>query len=267
MSDHKELLPLIRDYLTQEITLGNWDEIAPCSLPPDPGDVKAYLAKKKASVPKPPPKEEPPARFRAPFQPKGNSKEEDLADLREYALSCRQCPLCKTRSKLVFGQGNPNADIMFIGEAPGEDEDLQGEPFVGRAGQLLTDIIEKGMKIPRKSVYIANVLKCRPPMNRDPQPDEIVSCTPMLAWQIKIVRPKAIIALGAFASRYLLNTRSGINALRGSFHTLRLDGLVIPVMPTYHPSYVLREYTMEVRKRVWNDVTQVVKYLKEKKEA
>ncbi|MBO7542634.1 uracil-DNA glycosylase [bacterium] len=185
----------------------------------------------------------------------------------EYALGCRQCALCQTRSNLVFGSGDPEAEIMFIGEAPGEDEDLQGAPFVGRAGELLTDIIEKGMKIPRKSVYIANVLKCRPPMNRDPQPNEIDCCTPMLACQIRIIRPKAIIALGAFASRYLLNTKSGINALRGSFHTLRIDGMAIPVMPTYHPSYVLREYTIEVRRKVWNDVMQVVKLLEKSKEA
>ena len=278
MSD-KPLIPLIEDYLRQEMTLGRWDRLSPQTLPPEPGDAEAYLKKiaaakkrKEAPVKNSASQAEsgekadqtPAQRFRSPFQPTGNSKKENLIQLREYMLECRQCPLFKDRHNLVFGSGNPEAELMFIGEAPGEDEDLQGEPFVGRAGELLTDIIEKGMKIPRKSVYIANVLKCRPPMNRDPQPNEIDCCTPALVWQIKIIRPKAIIALGAFASRYLLNTKSGINALRGSFHTIRLDGMAIPVMPTYHPSYVLREYTVDVRRKVWNDVLQVVEYLKKK---
>ena len=275
------LIPLIEDYLRQEMTLGRWDKIAPSTLPPEPGDREVFLKKlaaarkaaagnggaAQASKPGANAAPETASKFRPPFQPGGRSKIENLSQLREYMLACRQCPLFKDRHNLVFGSGDPEAKIMFIGEAPGEDEDLQGEPFVGRAGQLLTDIIEKGMKIPRKSVYIANVLKCRPPMNRDPQPNEIDCCTPALAWQIKIVRPKVIIALGAFASRYLLNTKSGINALRGSFHTLRIDGMAIPVMPTYHPSYILREYTIEVRRKVWSDVTQVVKYLEQNKEA
>ncbi|MBO7434834.1 uracil-DNA glycosylase [bacterium] len=276
MSSREPLIPLVKDYLIQEMTLGRWQNIAPETLPPEPGDPKAYLeklAKAKKKAEEKTKAAAPPSgagnaagdglqKVRQPFQPEGKSKIEDLKRLREYMLECRQCPLFKDRHNLVFGSGDPEAKIMFIGEAPGEDEDLQGEPFVGRAGQLLTDIIEKGMKIPRKSVYIANVLKCRPPMNRDPQPNEIDCCTPALVWQIRIIRPKVIIALGAFASRYLLNTRSGINALRGSFHNLRLDGMTIPVMPTYHPSYVLREYTVDVRRKVWNDVLQVVEYLK-----
>ena len=185
----------------------------------------------------------------------------DLSALNTDAQGCTKCKLHEGRNTVVFGVGNPNADLMFIGEAPGADEDRQGEPFVGRAGKLLTDII-KAMKFTREDVYIANVLKCRPPGNRDPAPDEVETCSPYLIRQIELIQPKVIVALGSFAAKMLLNTKTGITALRGQFHesALAQQGDNAPViMPTYHPAYLLRN--PNAKREVWEDMQQVMELL------
>ena len=151
--------------------------------------------------------------------------------------------------------GNPEADLAFIGEAPGRDEDIKGEPFVGRAGQLLTEIITKGMGIRREKVYIANVVKCRPPENRNPEPEEIAACEPFLVKQLELIRPKVIVALGTFAAQTLLKTRMPISRLRGVWHAYH----GIKVMPTFHPAYLLRN--PQDKKTVWKDIQEVMREL------
>jgi DNA polymerase len=183
--------------------------------------------------------------------PTGN-KEADLEKVYQGMKTCKLCPLGKTRRNLVFGSGNPSARIVFVGEAPGADEDEQGLPFVGRAGQLLTDII-KAMKLERKDVYICNILKCRPPGNRNPLPDEIELCEPFLKKQLRIISPRVICALGKFAAQTLLKTETPITALRGRFHSY--EG--IKLMPTYHPAYLLRNPS--AKKLVWEDVQMIMK--------
>lgn len=174
---------------------------------------------------------------------------------------CTQCGLAETRNKTAFGVGAPNARIMFIGEAPGHDEDMQGEPFVGQAGQLLTKMIEAGMGLKRADVYICNILKCRPPNNRNPAPDEIMACKNYLWRQIELVRPEVIVALGAPAAQTLLNTRDGIGRLRSQWHEFYPSGTLgvgdmIPLMPTYHPAYLLR---MPAEKnKAWADLKMVM---------
>ena len=159
-------------------------------------------------------------------------------------------PLGKTRTNLVFGVGDPMAKLMFVGEALGRDEDLQGEPFVGRAGQLLTKIIE-AISMKRSDVYIANVLKCRPPENRNPLPEEIVLCMPYLIKQIEIIQPKVLCALGTFAAQTLLSTKAPVGTLRGKFHEYK----GIPMMVTYHPAYLLRNPNDKAK--VWDDMKKV----------
>ena len=185
----------------------------------------------------------------------------DLPALDADAQSCTKCKLHEGRNTVVFGVGNPNADLMFIGEAPGADEDRQGKPFVGRAGKLLTDII-KAMKFTREDVYIANVLKCRPPGNRNPEPDEVETCSPYLLRQIELIQPKVIVALGSFAAKMLLDTKTGITALRGQFHEYALaqqsDNAPV-VMPTFHPAYLLRN--PNAKREVWEDMQQVMELL------
>jgi DNA polymerase len=180
-------------------------------------------------------------------------KEEQLKTVCQEMANCQLCQLAKTRHNLVFGDGNPHAQIVFVGEAPGADEDEQGLPFVGRAGQLLTDIIVKGMKLKRKDVYICNILKCRPPGNRNPLPDEISKCETFLKKQLQIISPKIICALGTFAAQTLLKTDVPISALRGRFHSY--EG--IKLMPTYHPAYLLRNPA--AKKPVWEDVQMIMK--------
>jgi DNA polymerase len=172
-----------------------------------------------------------------------------LAEVRRDLGECTRCRLHAGRTNVVFGVGNPRARLMFIGEGPGADEDAQGEPFVGRAGQKLNDMI-RAIGLERAQVYIANVVKCRPPDNRDPKPDEIATCSPFLVGQIEAIRPAVIVTLGSPATRTLLNTKIGITRLRGTWHEYR--GL--PVMPTYHPAYLLRAYTEENRRKVWEDL-------------
>ena len=185
----------------------------------------------------------------------------DLSALDADAQSCTKCGLHEGRNTVVFGVGNSEADLMFVGEAPGADEDKQGEPFVGRAGQLLTKIIE-AMQLTRNDVYIANVLKCRPPGNRDPAPNEVETCSPYLVRQIALIQPKVIVALGSFAAKMLLDTRTGITALRGQFHEYALvkqsDNAPV-VMPTYHPAYLLRN--PNAKRDVWEDMQQVMAFL------
>jgi uracil-DNA glycosylase family 4 len=174
-----------------------------------------------------------------------------LDALRLETHDCNACRLAGTRTQVVFGVGNPNADLMFIGEAPGRDEDIQGEPFVGRAGQLLTDII-KAMKLTRDDVYIANVIKCRPPDNRNPEPDELDQCRPFLRRQVALIRPKVIVTLGKFGLQSLTEKSYAISAVRGQW--LDYDG--IKLMPTYHPAYLLR--TPAAKKDVWSDMKKVM---------
>ena len=176
----------------------------------------------------------------------------DLPSLAKDVSSCVACSLCRTRKQTVFADGSPDAKIMFIGEAPGADEDAQGVPFVGRAGQLLTRMIEDGMGLPRSSVYIANVLKCRPPDNRNPEPEEIASCRGYLEAQIDLVKPEVLVALGKFAAQFLLETEEGIMRLRGKWGTYR----GIPVMPTFHPSFLLRQPGQ--KKEAWEDLLKVL---------
>lgn len=179
-----------------------------------------------------------------------------LEELRAAVGDCRRCKLWPGRTHLVFGVGNPRAKIMFVGEGPGRDEDLQGEPFVGRAGQLLTDIITKGMGLKREDVYIANVIKCRPPDNRNPEPDEVGSCEPFLKKQIELIRPQVIVALGKFAVQTLLKSKVPITRLRGIWH----DYHGMKLMPTLHPAYLLRN--PGDKKLVWEDIKKVLEELR-----
>ena len=183
---------------------------------------------------------------------------ESLAAIRTDIGDCTRCKLHTLgRTQIVFGVGNPEADLMFVGEAPGADEDLKGIPFIGRAGQLLTDIIEKGLKISRSDVYIANVIKCRPPGNRNPEPDEVETCEPFLFQQIDIIKPKVIVALGKFGAQTLLRTLDPISRLRGRVYKFRGAKLV----PTFHPAYVLRNPSS--KREVWEDMKLVKKLLAE----
>jgi DNA polymerase len=175
----------------------------------------------------------------------------DMSQLRSEAMVCERCELHVTRNKVVFGTGNENADLMFAGEAPGADEDQQGEPFVGRAGQLLTKIIE-AMGFTRDEVYIANVIKCRPPGNRNPKPIEIETCEPFLIKQVELIQPKVICALGSFAAQALLHTDQKISRLRGRFH----DYHGAKLMPTYHPAFLLRN--PQSKREVWEDMQKVM---------
>lgn len=207
-------------------------------------------------------REPPPLLAPLPWQPSAD-KEPRMAELRQRALACQKCPhLVRSRTQVVFGVGNLNAELMFVGEAPGADEDAEGEPFVGRAGQLLTRIIET-MGFQRSDVYIANILKCRPDMppgstgNRKPTPQEMETCKPYLLEQIEIIRPKVLVALGATAMEGLLNARAPIGQLRGKWTDFR----GIPVMPTFHPSYLLRNPADTEKAKVWDDMLQVMEKL------
>jgi len=182
----------------------------------------------------------------------GAPAERALEAIRSDIGDCRRCRLCDGRKKIVFGQGSPVAELMFVGEAPGADEDAQGLAFVGRAGQLLTDMIEKGMKMKRSDVFIANVIKCRPPGNRAPETDEVTTCQPFLEAQIKAIQPRVIVALGATAGKFMARSGDPISRLRGRFASW--DG--IPVMPTFHPAYLLRNPS--AKKTVWEDLKLVM---------
>jgi uracil-DNA glycosylase len=178
-----------------------------------------------------------------------------LAAIREDLGDCRRCKLWSGRKTIVFGQGDPRAELMFVGEGPGAEEDEQGLAFVGRAGQLLTDIIEKGLKMKRSEVYIANVIKCRAPQNRNPEPDEILACQPFLERQIDAIRPKVIVGLGKFGGQWLLKTAEPISRIRGRAGEYR--GMT--AIPTWHPAYLLRNPA--AKKDVWEDMKTVLRLL------
>jgi len=179
---------------------------------------------------------------------------ETLEDIERDLGDCRRCGLSKTRTHIVFGEGNPDARLAFVGEGPGYDEDVQGRPFVGAAGHLLTKIIQ-AMGLEREDVYICNIIKCRPPKNRNPIPDEIETCSPFLERQIAAIQPEVICALGKFAAQMLLNTQDPISRLRGRFH----DYHGIPLMPTFHPAYLLRN--PEGKRATWEDIKKVMEKL------
>ncbi len=185
---------------------------------------------------------------------KSMQKATRLNELRKRVLECKRCPLYKSRTNLVFGEGDPNADLMFIGEAPGQEEDLQGRPFVGRAGMLLSRII-KAMGLRREEVYIANILKDRPPNNRNPKEDEIKACIGYLLEQIEIIRPRVICALGSFAAKELLKEERSISQIRGKFYNFK----DIKLMPTYHPAYLLRN--PQDKRLVWEDMKKIMREL------
>lgn len=193
-----------------------------------------------------------------PLAPAGDT----LARILEDIGDCKRCRLCEQRSKIVFGSGNEQSRLVFVGEGPGADEDAQGFPFVGRAGQLLTQMIEntaskEGIPIRRPDVYICNVVKCRPPENRTPQPDEMEICGQFLFRQLMAIRPRAICALGSTAAKALLATKDGVTRLRGQWHKWR----DIPVMVTYHPSYLLRPYNQNAKREAWEDLKKVLHYV------
>ena len=217
----------------------------------------ASLEKLKISA-DPLPTEEP-----SPSQPSQAAADWTFDSLREAALVCVKCPhLVRSRTQVVFGVGNPKAELMFIGEAPGADEDAQGEPFVGRAGQLLTKIIQ-AMGFRREDVYIANVLKCRPDMpsgasgNRKPTPEEMSTCLPWLEKQIDLIKPRVMVALGATAVEGLLGATTPVSKVRGRW----LDFRGTPVMATYHPAYLLRNQSISEKRKVWEDMLQVLERL------
>jgi len=191
-----------------------------------------------------------PAPERAPAAKR--KKKEKLEDIRADIGDCRRCPLCGERKNIVFGEGNPKAKLMFVGEGPGADEDAQGRPFVGRAGQLLDRMIT-AMKLSREDVYIANIVKCRPPGNRAPKPLESDTCIQFLERQIRALKPEIICALGTVSAQCLLGTDKPISVMRGRFHDR--DG--IRLMPTYHPAYLLRN--PEAKKMVWEDLQKIMK--------
>ncbi len=183
---------------------------------------------------------------------RGISSTANLDNIRQELGDCHRCALHNSRTHIVFGTGNPHAELVFVGEAPGREEDLQGEPFVGQAGQLLTRIIEAiGLK--RQEVYITNVIKCRPPENRNPAPEEIAACEPFLIKQLQAIRPRLICALGTFAAQTLLKTEAKISSLRGRFHLYQ----GIPLMPTYHPAFLLRN--PQKKRDVWEDMKKLKK--------
>jgi uracil-DNA glycosylase len=190
--------------------------------------------------------------------PDGDTLERIRADIGD----CTRCRLCKGRNKIVFGDGSPDAKLVFVGEGPGADEDEQGIPFVGRAGQLLTQMIEgtaakEGIPLKRADVYICNVVKCRPPENRTPEPDEMEICGQFLFRQLSVIKPKAICALGSTAAKALLGGKDGVTKLRGKWH--KWNG--IPLMVTYHPSYLLRPYNQNAKRESWEDLKKVLHFV------
>ena len=259
----------VRFASVSEATLAKLAQASPApAKPPAPIDSPARSAPQaRASVPVPAPSELLPAPadlLPAPVRPSLDpaAKVEAMRELRERALVCIKCPnLASSRKNVVFGVGDIHAQLMFVGEAPGADEDVQGEPFVGAAGQLLTKIVQT-MGLAREKVYIANILKCRPDTpgqrsgNRKPTPDEMKTCIPYLHSQIDLIQPRVLVALGGVAIEGLLG-KSGIMRLRGQWHTYR----GIPLMPTFHPSFLLRTTSLADKRRVWEDMLQVMERL------
>src|SRR5262245_58179158 len=236
-----ELAAALRDYVAHQRELGvlGFPPAAPRAAAPPALPVAQRVEATTASL----------------FTATGLGATASLEELRAFIGDCRRCKLAPHRTKLVFGVGNPRARLVFVGEGPGADEDQQGEPFVGRAGQLLTEIITKGMRLRREDVYICNVIKCRPPGNRNPEPDEVASCEPFLLRQLELIAPEVIVALGKFAAQTLLRSKVPITQLRGrwyDYHGIRL-------MPTFHPAYLLRN--PGDKRLVWEDIQQVMQAL------
>jgi uracil-DNA glycosylase family 4 len=204
----------------------------------------------------------PPTPNPQPLIPRLEPAQDSLLKILQDIGDCKRCALHQGRNKIVFGSGNEQSRLVFVGEGPGADEDAQGLPFVGRAGQLLTQMIEgtaskEGIPIKRSDVYICNVVKCRPPENRTPEPDEMEICGQFLYRQLQAIKPKAICALGGTAAKALLGTKDGVTRLRGKWHNWR----DIQVMVTYHPSYLLRPYNQNAKKEAWEDLKKVLHYV------
>lgn len=228
----------------------------------DLGVTEVYIREpmpKKSAAPEPavalPP---PPPMLIEPELPSLAPPEDSFDRIRADIGDCRRCRLCEGRRNIVFGSGNPQSKVVFVGEGPGEEEDIQGLPFVGRAGQLLTAMIEntakkEGIPLQRADVYICNVVKCRPPSNRTPQPDEMEICGQFLFRQLTVMKPKAICALGGTAAKALLGAKEGVTKLRGNWHKWR----DIPVMVTYHPSFLLRAYNVDAKREAWEDLKKL----------
>jgi len=222
--------------------------------------VKTLYKRPQSRVPSPQPHEARSAEL--PIVLSLSPDQDNLAKISEDIGDCKRCRLHEGRNKIVFGSGNAQAKLVFVGEGPGADEDEQGLPFVGRAGQLLTQMIEgtaqkEGIPIKREDVYICNVVKCRPPENRTPQPDEMEICGQFLYRQLQVIRPKAICALGSVAVKALLGTKEGVMKLRGKWQKWR----DIPLIVTYHPSYLLRQYNQNAKKEAWEDLKKVLHYV------
>jgi len=237
MAERDELVKDLREYALHQGSLTTLGVALPPGIEPAQAAPQQARASNAAAAPK--------------------EKEEGLRAVREWIGDCQRCRLAGGRKTIVFGQGSAGARLMFLGEAPGADEDEQGLAFVGRAGQLLTDIIEKGLKMRRADVFIANVLKCRPPQNRNPEADEILSCQPFLERQIDVIQPKVIVGLGKFAGQWLLKTAEPISRIRGRLGEYK----GIKVMPTYHPAFLLRNPA--AKKEVWEDMKVVQALLRE----
>ena len=197
-----------------------------------------------------------PARSEASLPQESESLEVIQSDL---GPDCRRCKLHRGRNKIVFGAGNPRAELVFVGEAPGADEDLQGLPFVGRGGQLLTDMIQKGMGLAREQVYICNVIKCRPPDNRAPESDECAACSPFLWRQLAAIQPKIVCALGATAAQALRPFKGPLASVRGRVHQLSHEGLNTHLVVTYHPAYLLRDPSQ--KREAWKDLQLIMAHL------
>jgi DNA polymerase len=234
------------------VVMGQTNKASPKTAPVS--QAPAAVAAPVAAAPQPAPEQRPndadDDAETAPAAEKPRTGKAGLQVLRDEIGDCQRCKLAPSRTNLVFGVGNPDADLVFVGEAPGADEDAQGEPFVGKAGQLLTKMIE-AMGYTRDDVYICNVLKCRPPGNRNPEPDEVASCEPFLKRQLAVIRPRMIVALGKFAAQCLLRDDTPITRLRGGFRSY--EG--IPLMPTLHPAYLLRDPSK--KKLAWEDLKAV----------
>ena len=245
-----EIVTQVRTHLEYQKALGI-NVVQSLVEPPSPAAVISQPKVQPAGADEPKPRES-----KTTIPPVVSSPKPTLTAVREELGDCTRCKLCKGRKTIVFGEGNPGAALVFIGEGPGQEEDEQGRPFVGAAGQLLTDIIVKGMQLRREDVYICNIVKCRPPGNRNPELDEIEACEPFLVKQLQAIKPRCIIALGNVAAKTLLKTKTGITSLRGAWQTYQ----GIPLMPTFHPAYLLR--TPGDKKLVWEDIKKVIAELK-----
>ena len=272
MADPSSLADVLRFYRDLGFTEVRAPEFTPMAAAPAPtAQAQASKPRAAASKPKPVISDEPkPVWDYRPSVDLLDAEESGpraeplviLEKIQQDMGECTRCVLHKGRSKIVFGRGPATAKLVFVGEGPGADEDAQGFPFVGRAGQLLTQMINntatgEGIPIQRDDVYICNVVKCRPPGNRAPEPDEMKTCGQFLERQLDALRPKAICVLGGTAAKYLLDTRQGITKIRGQWK----DWRGIPVMPTFHPSFLLRAYNKEGKRQAWEDLKKVLHYV------